>query len=97
MYYAKKIIDEKNFDKIIIVSDPLHMKRSTAIAKDFGLHVYSSPTPTTKYVSWKTKTEFLLYETFFYIAHTAYKYFYIIVLYLFIFECLFFVYYHSMH
>jgi uncharacterized SAM-binding protein YcdF (DUF218 family) len=93
IFYTKKIIDENNFDKVILVSDPMHMKRAMTIAKDYGLNVYSSPTPTTKYISWKTKIDFLFYETFFYIAYLAYKFFYVIVLYVFVFECLIIVYY----
>lgn len=88
-FYAKKIIDDNDFDKIIVVSDPLHMKRSISIAKDYGLNVYSSPTPTTKYISWKTKTDFLLYETFFSVVYSMYKFLSAIIVYLLVFECLF--------
>jgi uncharacterized SAM-binding protein YcdF (DUF218 family) len=91
-FYAKKIVVDNQFDKIIVVSDPLHMKRAMTIAQDYGLNVYSSPTPTTKYISWKTKIDFLFYETFFYVAYNIQKYFYVIIFYLFVFECLIIVY-----
>jgi uncharacterized SAM-binding protein YcdF (DUF218 family) len=93
--YAKKIVEENNFNKIIIVSDPIHMKRAITMAKDLGLNVYSSPTPTTKYISLKTKLNFLLYELFYYVLYDLYKYSFVIFLYLILFELLFLIYYHN--
>lgn len=46
---AKDIMTQQTFDSAIIVSDPLHMKRSMLMAEDNGLTAYSSPTPTTMY------------------------------------------------
>jgi uncharacterized SAM-binding protein YcdF (DUF218 family) len=87
--YAKEIIKEHNFNKIIIVSDPLHMKRSITMARDNNLNAYSSPTPTTRYISIKPKIKFLLYETFFYFIYEIYKYSFSIFLYTFLFLVLF--------
>jgi len=66
LYYAKRLIAEYNLGDAIIVSDPLHMKRAMLIAKDMGLEAYSSPTPTTRYRSRKTRLGFLVRETYFY-------------------------------
>jgi uncharacterized SAM-binding protein YcdF (DUF218 family) len=93
--YAKKIINEHNFNKIIIVSDPLHMKRSITMAMDNNLNVYSSPTPTTRYISIRPKINFLLSETFFYFTYEIYKYSFSIFLYTFLFMGLFFIYSHN--
>lgn len=71
--YAKQIIEENNISTVIIVSDPLHMKRAMLIAKDYGLQVYSSPTPTTKYQSIQSKVPFLTREVFYYIGYMIYK------------------------
>lgn len=57
---------------VIIVSDPLHMKRAMLMAKNYGLNAYSSPTPSTKYTTMKSKTLFLAREVFFYIAYKIY-------------------------
>ena len=92
IFYAKKIIEENNFDKIILVSDPLHMKRSMTIARDYNLNVYSSPTPTTRYISLKAKIGFLFYELFFYILHQLYKFLFIITLYAILFLLIFSIY-----
>jgi uncharacterized SAM-binding protein YcdF (DUF218 family) len=91
--YAKEIIKKYGFDKIIIVSDPLHMKRAITMARDNDLNVYSSPTPTTGYITIKTKINFLLYETFFYFIYEIYKYSLSIFLYLIFFVLLFSIYF----
>ncbi len=66
---AKEIMAERNFGTCIIVSDPLHMKRAMLMAEDFGLTAFSSPTPTTRYQTLKTKLPFLLREEFFYVGY----------------------------
>ena len=71
--YAKEIMKKENFSSCIIVSDPLHMKRSMLMAKDFGLEAYSSPTPTTRYKSAKTQIPFLIREDFFYLGYCLLK------------------------
>ena len=67
--YAAKIVKENHLSTVIIVSDPLHMKRAMLIAKDNGLVAYASPTPTTRYKSLKTQLPFLAREVFFYIGY----------------------------
>lgn len=68
-------MDKNGLNTCIIVSDPLHMKRAMLMAKEYGLKAFSSPTPTTKYQSWKTKLPFLFREEFFYIGYKIYKLF----------------------
>lgn len=72
---SKVIMDENGYKTAIIVSDPLHMKRAMLLAKDVGITAYSSPTPTTKYISLKTKIPFLAREVFFYIGYRWYRIF----------------------
>ncbi len=67
--YAKAIMAERDFSTCIVVSDPLHMKRAMLMAEDFGLTAFSSPTPTTRYQTQRTKLPFLLREEFFYIGY----------------------------
>lgn len=66
---SKVIMDENKYYTAVIVSDPLHMRRAMLLAEDAGIHAYSSPTPTSRYVSLKTKIPFLARETFFYIGY----------------------------
>lgn len=71
MYYARQLMREHGFQDALIVSDPLHMKRAMQMAEDYGICAYSSPTPTTRFVSWRTKAPFLARELFFYIGYKA--------------------------
>ncbi|GAB6108265.1 YdcF family protein [Fusibacter bizertensis] len=73
--FAAQIIKDNGIGTVIIVSDPLHMKRAMLMAKDYQLKAYTSPTPTTKYVSLKNKTLFLAREVFFYIGYEVYRLF----------------------
>ena len=66
---AKKVMDEHGMDTALIVSDPLHMKRAVLYARDLGMTAYSSPTPTTRYRSWRTKLPFLMREEIFYAGY----------------------------
>jgi len=63
---AKALMDANGYRSAIIVSDPLHMKRAVMMAEDIGISAVSSPTPTSRYRSFKTKMEFLLRELYFY-------------------------------
>lgn len=72
---AKKIMEENSYYTAIIVSDPLHMKRAMLMAKDYGMKAYSSPTPTTRYISLKSKFSFLAREEFFYVGYRVYRIF----------------------
>lgn len=63
---AKKLMYQHSLNTVIVISDPLHMKRAMSIAKDLELNAASSPTPTTRYKSLKNKTKFLLREMYFY-------------------------------
>lgn len=72
---AKKIMDEKGIKTVLIVSDPLHMKRSVTMAHDLGMLAYSSPTPNSRYKTWKSKSKLITSETYYYIGHMFRKLF----------------------
>ncbi len=63
---SKQIIDSLGLESALIVSDPLHMKRSIELAKKLGVNCKPSPTKTTMYKSFFPKAKSLLYETFYY-------------------------------
>ena len=73
--FAKEIMDSKEFSTAILVSDPLHMKRPMMMAKDYEIEAFSSPTPTTRYQTTRTKLPFLARETFFYVGYQIYRIF----------------------
>lgn len=67
---AKRLVDEHQLGRVLLVSDPLHMKRAMSLAHDVGLDAYPSPTPTTRYRTWRSQWSFLLRETYFYSKYT---------------------------
>ena len=69
---AKKIMEQEGMQTALVVSDPLHMKRSMFLAKSAGLTAYTSPTTTSRYMSLKTQIPFLLREIFFYTGYQWY-------------------------
>lgn len=52
--------------RVLVVSDPLHMRRAVTMARDLGLDAHPAPTPTSRYRSWRTRASFLGREVFFY-------------------------------
>lgn len=63
---AKTLMDAARLDTAIIVSDPLHLRRAAAMAKDLGISAVTSPTPTSRYQSLSPKLGFLFREILFY-------------------------------
>jgi uncharacterized SAM-binding protein YcdF (DUF218 family) len=73
--FAKEIMENEDLSTCILVSDPLHMKRSMMMAKDYEIEAVSSPTLTTRYQTWRSKLPFLARETFFYVGYQVYRIF----------------------
>jgi len=67
--YAKQVADAHNIKRVLIVSDPLHMKRAVLMAQDVGLIAQPSPTPTTRYQGLKSQFGLLVHETYYYIGY----------------------------
>lgn len=72
---AKQLADANGLKKILIVSDPIHMKRAIAMAGDVGLEAYPSPTPTTRYQGWESQLGSLARETYYYLGYLGWKVF----------------------
>jgi uncharacterized SAM-binding protein YcdF (DUF218 family) len=66
---AKQLAESNGLRKVLIVSDPLHMKRAVAMARDMGMEAYPSPTPTTRYQGWRSQMGSLAHETYYYIGY----------------------------
>jgi uncharacterized SAM-binding protein YcdF (DUF218 family) len=62
---AKAVMAAAGLRSAVIVSDPLHLKRSLKIAADLGIAAVSSPTPTSRYQSFGAKSGFLVREIYF--------------------------------
>jgi uncharacterized SAM-binding protein YcdF (DUF218 family) len=62
---AKPVLDAHGLKSVLVVSDPLHMRRAMLIADRLGITAASSPTQTSRYQSWGTTLPFLGRETWF--------------------------------
>lgn len=63
---SKRIMDSLKLRSALVITDPLHMKRSIDLAKKLNINCKPSPTKTTMYRSFLPKAKSLLYETFYY-------------------------------
>jgi uncharacterized SAM-binding protein YcdF (DUF218 family) len=70
---ALEVANAHQLTKFLIVSDPLHMKRAVLMARGLGMDAHSSPTPTTRYRSFRSQMEFLSRETYFYLVYLVFK------------------------
>lgn len=66
---AKGLMDRAGIRSVLLVSDPLHMLRATAMAADLGLSAQPAPTLSSRFRSWTTWGKFLWRETWLYISY----------------------------
>ena len=63
--FARPLLEASGIGKVLIVSDPLHLRRAMIIAGRRGVAAEPAPTPTTRYQSWQTQAPFLFREVWF--------------------------------
>ena len=59
---AQALMRRAGLVRAIIVSDPLHLWRAAQLAEDLGIEAVTSPTPTSKYRSHRSRLRFLVRE-----------------------------------
>lgn len=64
LYYAAEVARRHGIRTFLLVSDPLHMRRAITMARDLGLEIAPSPTPTTVFRGWRSRLLFLARETY---------------------------------
>ncbi len=62
---SKEIMENEGLSSALIVSDPLHLRRSVMMARWLGIACAPAATPNTRYKTWKTKLPFLFREIYF--------------------------------
>ena len=74
---AQVILQQQQIDSVILVSDYFHLARAGIMARDLGLHVQLSPTPTSKFNNSSETDKLKLYvkESYFIIGHQLRKLF----------------------
>lgn len=73
LIYAHQLLKERNLGRTLIVSDPLHMRRAVTEARDIGIDAHPSPTPTSRYIGFATRSKFAAREVYFYARYLLYR------------------------
>ncbi|MHC9084011.1 YdcF family protein [Luteimonas sp. RIT-PG2_3] len=63
---ARRLLQDHELGKVILVSDPLHMARALRLSRELGIDALASSTPTTRFRSFRTRWEFLAKEVYFF-------------------------------
>jgi uncharacterized SAM-binding protein YcdF (DUF218 family) len=63
---ARRLMREHDLHRVIVVSDPLHMARALRASRRLGIDAVGSPTPSTRFRTFRTQREFLLREVYFF-------------------------------
>lgn len=66
---AAEAAKQRKIGRVLIVSDPLHMRRAVTMARDLGIDAYPSPTPTSRYISFDNKLDFWAREVYYYTGY----------------------------
>src|SRR5262249_30496553 len=62
--YARELLDAPDQSTVLIVSDPLHLKRAMLMATDLGLHAFPAPVTSTRVCGFGSRLKFLCRESF---------------------------------
>jgi len=71
LVFAEPLLTEHGIRRVLIVSDPLHMRRAMRMASDLGLDAHPSPTRTTRFKTLGTQLPMLLREVYFTVQYHA--------------------------
>lgn len=69
LQHAGRLASQRGLKRLLVVTDPLHMRRAVSMARDLGLDAHPAPTPTTRYRTLGSQSSLLLQETFNYLAY----------------------------
>lgn len=70
---SQQIMHDRGLTTAIVISDPLHLRRSCDMAQALGIVVTPSATPSTRYISLSTQIPFLLREIYFTIHYWIFR------------------------
>jgi uncharacterized SAM-binding protein YcdF (DUF218 family) len=68
---AKALMTGNNIHTVLLVSDPLHMRRAMVMAQDLGLHALPAATTSSRFRSSTARAKFLWRETWLYLAYVV--------------------------
>lgn len=70
---AKKLLNPLGIHTVLLVSDPLHMRRAIAMAEDLELRAIPAPTSSSRFQSLVNRSSFLWRETWLYISYLVFR------------------------
>ncbi|MDG5486224.1 YdcF family protein [Mycolicibacterium gadium] len=71
LVFVRPLLSEHDINRVLIVSDPLHMRRAMRMADDLRLDAHPSPTPTSRFQTLGTQLPMLLREMYFSVHYYA--------------------------
>jgi uncharacterized SAM-binding protein YcdF (DUF218 family) len=63
---SRDLLSERGLQRVIVVSDPLHMARALRLCHELGIDARGSPTPSSRFRSFRTQWRFLAREVYFF-------------------------------
>lgn len=63
---TRRLLQERGLHRVIVVSDPLHMARALRLCRLLGIDARGSPTPSTRFRSFRSRWRFLAREVYFF-------------------------------
>ena len=63
---SRDLLTDHGLQRVIVVSDPLHMARALRLCRRLGIDAVGSPTPSTRFRSFRTQWRFLAREVYFF-------------------------------
>ncbi|KMN37072.1 MULTISPECIES: YdcF family protein [Chromobacterium] len=70
---ARELSSQFGIRSFLLVSDPLHMRRSVLMATDIGLVAYPAPTQSSRYRTLSSWSRFLARETWLYLGYRVFR------------------------
>ena len=70
---AQELLAPVGIQTVLLVSDPLHMRRAMAMASSLGLQAIPAPTSSSRFQSLASRGEFLWRETWLYIDYLLFR------------------------
>jgi uncharacterized SAM-binding protein YcdF (DUF218 family) len=63
---SRDLLSERGLQRVIVVSDPLHMARALRLCRELGIDALGSPTPSSRFRTFRTQWRFLAREVYFF-------------------------------
>jgi uncharacterized SAM-binding protein YcdF (DUF218 family) len=73
LIHARQLMADAGIRTALLVSDPLHLRRASAMADDLGIPSSPAPTSSSRFQSWRSRAKFLWRETWLYLDYLIWR------------------------